>query len=420
MKERLVTLAFAIGALFLVYILFLPKPHLADRSTARPLSSETGPDGYQVVWRWLASEHVPEVAWRGRYDLLKRRYGGGDGGNLLLVTLPYENAPDPKEISALQAWVEKGNTLLIAAALDDTPAWALRGGDELIEQLKQVAGLRVSEDKPPEDKSRTTEVRQAVTTLLADRKSIIEPRGAHPLLAGVHEISVTSPLPSSRWKALPPEDGALLHLATIRGSTDTAVWLRREGAGQMIAVGFAGLFTNGNVAHDDAGKLLANIIGWSLKGQGRLLFDDGHQGAVDYYDARTFFADPRLHRTVGWLVLLWFVFVLGISSLRLYQQDWRTTDITAFIGASGEFLASIVTPQAAAQRLLDNFFNHIRRRINQPQDGTREWQWLAAQPNVAARDVEALRSMEARLAQGKTVDMSNLHQVICQLREQIA
>ena len=52
------TLGLALCALALFYLLFLPKPTPTDKSPAMPLSTESGPSGYQAAWRWLEAEQV--------------------------------------------------------------------------------------------------------------------------------------------------------------------------------------------------------------------------------------------------------------------------------------------------------------------------------------------------------------------------
>jgi hypothetical protein len=420
LKERLITLALALGALALVYILFLPKPVSPEAAPARPLSTETRPDGYQVIWRWLQSAQVREAAWRERYGQLAASFGQPAGGNVLLATLPYENTAGSAEIKALRLWVQQGNTLLIAAALDDTPLWSAAEGSNLIDEVWRLTGLKVSAVETDTTHDRTPKLRTAVTEIIADRNSTLEPRGTHPLMHDVHAVKIASALPSTRWRVVASGDMAVLNLAGIRGSDDAAVWLRREGRGQIILIGFAGVFSNANIVAGDNGQLLSNLLAWSLKPGGSVLFDDAHQGAVNYYDAKAFFADPRLHRTLAWLVFLWFVFVLGIQRLRTHTHDWRPIDITAFIGVSGEFLASATTPMAAAARLMANFFNLIRRRLSMREDGTPEWEWLAAQPRVESGEVRVLRDWYARVQAGKSVNLVKLQQLLCQLQEKIA
>jgi Domain of unknown function (DUF4350) len=415
----LVTFALALGAFLMFYILFFPKPASPETAPARPTSAQTRPDGYQVAWLWLKSAGVPVAAWRESYRGLERAFSAPGGGNLLLTLLPHELEAKPAEILSLEQWVRKGNTLLVMAALDDTPAWAVPDGSRLIDEVNRLSGLKVQLSDANTKQDVRARLRSGLRNLLRDRTSIIEARGMHPLLRDVHSLRATSEYPAARWRAAAADGAAVLEIANIQGSDDAAIWLRREGKGQVITIGFAGLFSNRDLSAADNGRLLSNILAWSLQPGGAVIFDDAHQGVVDYYDARAFFADPRLHRSIAWLVFLWLVFVLGIQRLRVHAPSWRPVDITAFIGVSGDFLASTTTPAAAAARMLANFFNAIRRRLNLREDGVPVWDWLAQQPAVDAREVRALRKWHARAQSQKRVDLLKLQSLIRQVQEKI-
>src|SRR5690606_14164004 len=141
---------------------------------------------------------------------------------------------------------------------------------------------------------------------------------------------------------------------------------------------------------------------------GAVLFDDAHQGLVNYYDARAFFADPRLHRTLLWLALLWLLFVLGWQRLRPGTDDWQPADVTGFIKVTGDFLAGRIAPGHAGQRLFANFFNTIRQRLGQPQDGRPVWDWLATHAAVPEEDLQELRRLHARTHSGERIDLVHL------------
>lgn len=418
MKERLTTLGLAFAALMLVYILFLPKPVSSATAPPRPLSTEVRADGYRVIWQWLHAERISEVALRGRYDRLATGHGEPGGGNVLISSLPHNTPVTPQELRSLHQWIRDGNTLLVSAALDDTPLWATVESAVLIDQLWRLTGLAVVA-KAVGNTSKADQLRDTLAKITAGRTSILQSRGAHALMRNVRAVKVVSALPSSRWVLQPADGVGVLSLANLRGTDDGAVWLHPEGAGQVIVLAYAGVFGNGNITAADNGVLLSNILAWSLKAGGSVIFDDAHQGAVDYYDAKAFFADPRLHRSLAWLVLLWFVFVLGIQRLRIHQHEWRPIDITAFIGISGEFLASATTPVDAAARLMGNFFNSIRRRLHLREDGTPHWSWLESQPNVDRAEVRSLRAWHVRVQAGKPVDLLRLQGLIRKLQEKI-
>ena len=53
MKDRLLTLALAIGAFALFYVLMVPKAQPPQERPTRPVSIEPGPNGYLAMWRWF-------------------------------------------------------------------------------------------------------------------------------------------------------------------------------------------------------------------------------------------------------------------------------------------------------------------------------------------------------------------------------
>jgi hypothetical protein len=178
-------------------------------------------------------------------------------------------------------------------------------------------------------------------------------------------------------------------------TAEPAVWLKRNGQGQIIVVAFASPFSNALIGEQDNARLLANIVAWSRAGRGAVLFDDAHQGLVSYYDAKAFFADSRLHRTLLWICALWLVFVLGWQRLRPHSDSWNPVDVTTFIKVTGGFIAGRVGVNRTGQRLCENFFNRIRQRLALPQNGLPLWDWLDAQASIPARELAQLRRLHA-------------------------
>jgi Domain of unknown function (DUF4350) len=416
LNERFVTLVLALGALALFYLLFVPKPVPAEQSQALPTSRESGPDGYQAAWRWLQSEGIPVRALHERYDRLNSRAAPFRAtGNVLLTTLPHKLPPRSDEATQLDAWVERGNTLVVMAALDDTPLWTL--GDSTLEKAAgRLTRLKFSviDAKPSPQERRAP--RMDWGALAQPKDSVIVPRGAHPLLEGVHSVRVVSELPASRWRASPMDRATVLQIGEIAGNGDPAIWLRRQGEGAVMTFAVASIFSNRLIGQGDNAKLLSNVIAWSLRSGGAVIFDDAHQGDVSYYDAKAFFRDPRLHRSLGWIVLLWFVFVLGVQRLRARPRDWNPIDVTAFVAMSGEFFASALTPAAAGSRLFENFFNSIRRRLNLGQDGRPLWDWLSVQAAVSGGELSELRRLHDRVQAGRSVDLIRLQNLLSQLQ----
>lgn len=398
-------LALAAGALVLFYILFFPTPRPDAKEIVRPLSSESRPEGYLAVWRWLAERHIRVASLRYRYDRLPSELAKPTG-NLLLVTLPQWVPARATELEKLKSWVARGNTLLIMAAIHDTPLWSLDADPMLKEKVEQLTELQL-ETRPTG--------KPDLKALLADRLDI-RPRGEHPLLAGVRHITAISPLPVRNVQLTGPDDALPLELASRVDSGDSTLWLIRRGSGQILLSTVASPFSNGAVAVADNARLLANIIAWCCGPGATVVFDDAHQGATAYYDGRAFFADPRLHHTLGWLVFLWFGLVLGALPLRTAQRSWHPVDEGAYVEASARYFANVVPPNEAAQRLIESFLRQLVAGTH-PDREPPLWESFDADPRVSNPQRRTLHLLYERACAGKRVDLIRLQNLLAQLRE---
>jgi hypothetical protein len=434
MKERLLTLGLACGALALFYLLFFPKPTPDHEKITLPLSGEHGPNGYAAMLSWLRMEKIPVVSFRERYNRLPGSVNGN--GHLLLTTLPHKLGLRAAELPTLKDWLREGNTLLVMAALADTPEWAIQSALErdMVQQLNELTGLHfrpASEDTEDDEtveegadsdqstSSAASDIADAMQKLLEPQQHSMVPIGDHPLTTGVRSVAALSEFPASDWIATPDESAVVIELARDPTSTlsprEPVLWLAQIGAGQIIVSGFASPFTNKLLGKDDNARLLSNVVRWSLGSTGTVIIDDAHQGAVAFYDPAAFFGDPRLHRTLVWLLVLWLVFVLGPSRLRPALSRWNPVDITSFVRATGGFLARTVKPTEAGRRALMLFFNTIRHRLGLPEDGMPVWEWLAIQPHVTPQELSQLREYHARIAAGRRIDLPKLHNLLHRL-----
>ena len=403
MKERRVLLALAVGALAAFFVLFLPKPPPRTSPVALPVSSEHRPDGYLALWQWLREARIAETSLRYRYDRLPALVTQATG-NLLLATLPQQVPARPLELSDLDRWVARGNTLLVVAALDDTPLWSARADPAFLRRIERMTGLELRARK-----GGTVDVHRLE----------IEPIGRHALLAGVDRVVALSPLPAGRWDLSASNRTLALALAKRVDDGDPVLWLERRGAGQIILCAVGSAFSNAGLALGDNARLLTNIIGWSLGPGGAVIFDDAHQGQTAFYDAEAFFADPRLHRTVGWVVLLWLIFVLGPLPLRPIQAHSRPLDEAAYVEASARYLAAVVPQQDAARRLIECFIETLRERLDLVDDRS-AWRWLDAQVRAAPVRRRELRARYARALAGERVDLTETQNLITELKRTLA
>ncbi len=413
MKEHLASAGFALGALVLFWLLLFPKPERSQSVVPQPVSSEAGAAGYLGLTRWLEAEHVPLVVWRGRYTRLDVPGVLPSGtGNVLVTTMPHALPVRAAERPSLERWVQRGNTLVVLAALADTPPWSLIADQTFLAQVRQVAQIEVQafDTKP-------------VAKLLAPAHVVLQPMttaaGPHPLLAGVGSIATVSELPASRFRAVPVDDAPLLALARRVDNGDDAVWLRALGRGVIVLSAYASPFSNEALGDADNARWFAAVVAQRLGRGGRVLLDDAHQGIVDYYDSHAFFADPRLHGSLGWIVLAWLVFVLGARSLAPAGAGGTRVDDAAMLKVSAGFYTHALSPAATAARLFEHFFNSLRRRLHLRENGAPVWDWLERQARVPGERLTELRRLHARAAAGRAVNLVRVQTLLSSLSESL-
>lgn len=449
MKERLITLALAIAALAAFYALMAPKPSGPQQKPTRPISIESGPNGYQGLLRWLTAEQVPVLSLRDRYGKLQQLPGlDAQSGNLLLSTAPQLYPLRQSEVAPLRSWVNQGNTLLIVAGLSDTPDWSTGEGidPDFMQNIGAMTDLQFEQMPLPEDiakaateaqaaqaadkakpespnakaRKRQPSASEAMAAAAKYDKPVrfeMKPAGAHPLLEGVQTVGALSEYPSAKWRAMLEGEGeAVVELAHDPVSKVPVLWILPSGEGQIIVSAYGSIFTNKVLGNDDNARLLANIVRWSVHGRGKFIIDDAHQGLVAFYDPTAFFGDRRLHLTLWWLLGLWLVFVLSSQRLRPAVSQWNPVDITGFVRATGGFMARVLRPAVVGQQLFANFFNDTRLRMGLPPNGEPIWDWLSIQAAIAPQDVQRLRELHAKVQHGRRVDLLRLHNLLVRVR----
>jgi len=447
MKERVLTFALALGAFALFYALMAPKPTGPQERPTRPVSIEKGPNGYLALARWLQAEGISPISFRDRYGALRATSGTGNG-HLLIATTPQLYPVRTSEARALAEWIDAGNTLLVLAGLSDTPDWSMGEGVDgnFMDHMVSMTGLRFvkagdeaddegesAEAAGPKEKKQDAQhqgvkkkkkatLQQTVaaqTKLAQPLRFEWVPNGPHPLLDGVKSVQALSEFPSATWRAVSDDGDLVLELGQEKDSGEPTLWLLRRGDGQIIVSAYGSILTNKLLGAKDNARLLANIVNWSLAPGGKVIIDDAHQGLVAYYDPAAFFGDKRLHATLWWLGALWLVFVLGPQRLRPSEAGWRPVDITSFVRASGGFLARVLKPAAAGERLFANFFNDIRRHTGLPANGAPLWDWIRARGTVAATDVEQLQQLHGKVLRGQRIDVATLQNLLVQVRHSL-
>ena len=282
---------------------------------------------------------------------------------------------------------------------------------QFVDHMKDMTGLSFTQIPPARAASRAAEGRRdgqppapttgdnllAVTRLPEPVRSESSPNGEHPLLDGVHSVLAVSEFPSAHWQAS-SERAVVLELASDHDSRVPALWLLPYGDGQIIVSAYGSIFTNKVLGERDNAQLLANIVRWSLRREGA-----GHRRrrasrarvVLRSRQVLRRFA-PASHAAVAAGL------VAGVRAraarLRGATRSWNPLDVTSFVRATGGFMARVLRPAAAGQRLFANFFNEMRSRLGLTPDGAPLWDWLAGHAVIPAADLTRLQELHRRVA----------------------
>ena len=435
MRERLITLVCALGALAVFVTLFWHGKDSSEERVSRPTTAERGDNGLLGAMSWLQGEGVRTLSLRERFSALVGKRELPPTGNLMILTLPASSSYGNPEVVALDNWIRSGNTLMVLAALQDRPRWAPSPHlmDQDLQLLTGLESVRHSEERaapgarePPLSDPGAAAAPGAVVRLpdeplLEPQRLALVPNRAHRYFEHVTSAAAFSDYTAYTSTLAVPRDGFALALARAAASGESAFWLRADGAGSIMVSGFSTLFTNRALGAADNARLLANIVAASLGPQGVVLFDDQHQGLTAAYDPVKFYQDPRLYKTVGVLAATWLVWVLGATRLKMGGASRRAPREADLVRTTGLFLARVLRPAAAARHMFEHFFRQLRlgAHLGRPEPGTL-WTWLENHPRVARADVQQLQRWYTAAYADQRVPLVRLHNLILSTERQIA
>lgn len=420
MKERVITLGAGMLAIWLVFILLVPKPDLLEAKLSWPLSTDTGKQGLLGLYRWLRQADIPVMSLRSRYHRLADDDRLTDSGNLLIISLPQRIPAREYERRALRDWLNNGNSLLILAAIGDQPDWSQQSQIEDINSIPGVFDVsfapvaeQILEDEDPmENKEMDSE----------PEERILLPNSNHPLLSGISTISVSYLDVLDKQWTLDNDCKCLVIQKLLRSDKNdtTEFWSLQLGAGHVWISRYADLFGNVSLGKGDNARLLANLVSMSLGDGGAVIFDDMHMGLSNLYNPDTFYRDPRLRNTIGFIVLFWLLYILGFSNrfgpIREHKKQRRMAD---FVRATGGLFARRVNKNEIARRLIGHFHNEVRSMLSLPTTGKPVWEVLEQRPKVNVRALSRLREIQKHAETGAKTDLVQLTHIIHHLRKTI-
>jgi hypothetical protein len=448
MRERVLAFALAMAALLAFYALWLsPAPSLDGGDEARPTTSERRGNGYAGLFEWLQRSGVGVRSWRERYTALDD-LDAPPRGNLLVITLPGLDTFRSEEFSALDAWVRRGNSLLINAALLDQPGWAAGNESSAVVELESLTAIEFEtregrearlDNRPLSEKVREADARDArkdeddgddfgqpeVTERRFEvpDKIVLHATGPHALLAGVRTLAMETDFEPGEWSLRMPYDNFVLTLARdARG--EGALFEQRLGSGRIIIAAAGSLFTNRALGNDDNAQFFANVVSQSVASDGVVLFDDLRQGLSANYDPSRFYSDPRLYRTLLILGGLWLVWVLGSTRLRAPVVAVHEPSEADLVRHAGGLIARTVSPAQQGLRLFDRFFASVARVARgsgaKPDAERGElWSWLERHAAILPQELDQLKSWYADAHVPRDLPLASLQNLLDKLERRI-
>lgn len=431
MGERGIAFLLALAALVAFYGLWLrPEPSLdPDANIARPTTAERRGNGYAALYDWLQRSGVKTRSLRDRYGALAD-LDVPPRGNLLVLSLPAVEVFRSDELSALDEWVKRGNTLLINAALLDQPGWAARRSAGAVVEIESLTAIEFEtrksrearlDDTPLSQRVREADARDARRKADGDtedgedagedefrvnsselldvpEKITLTATGPHVLLAGVKTLELETDYEAEDWSLRMPYDNFVLTLART-GNGEGALFEQRVGAGRILLCAGGSLFTNRALGNADNALLFANIVGARMSSDGAVLFDDLRQGLSASYDPARFYEDPRLYKTMFILLGLWLVWVLGSTRLRAPVIETHDPSEAELVEHAGGLIARTVAPSRTALHLFDLFFAGVTRAARRAGGDTAGrgdlWYWLERHGAILPQELDQLKTWYA-------------------------
>ena len=411
MKDRVVTAVGALLALLACMALLLGDP---TPPPSWPTSADRGPNGYAALHDWLDTTGIAVESLRVAIDDESLPFR--TDRRLLITTMPHRKPMTPEERRRLRAWVGDGNTLLVTAALNDSPDWIARVDTSTF--LDDVSDLTRVRFEPVFDEAGDEAL---VGGTGRETSIVLDGFDAHPLIETGHTFEGVSDDLTSIWGALPDPLQLRLPAATEARFGPSAILHLPSGNGQIFLVGLGSMLTNRAIGRADNRHFVAGLLRHHV--QGGVIFDDFHQGLSAIYDAAALFRDPRLHVSILFVLAAWFVYMVGTWNRLAPARDEATEPGQLdFVRAVGRFLARKLDPVESGRMMFASRFAEYAGESagNSRTSGAAgtvdpawferpPWPRLEANPLVDPTVLDALKADHARLAAGNKVDLRQLH-----------
>ena len=406
MRDSLITLAGALLSLFLLVSLLSPAP--VQRQFSQPTTEDDGKHGLKAAFRWLAENNVNIFSLRKPFSRIDQE-SLPVTGNLMILSLPLVKEALDSEWQALNEWISRGNSVLVAAGIYHLPQWS-EGKEwyretEIISAVEAITAeqytLRHNEIEKSEKGLDLTELQKSIRAFKPSPVSL-HPAADHALFREVTELhswhtpglyqdeDQTGAVASAYWSIDSESSRLALRLLFAETRQQTAVWVLPVGQGWVYLSAFPDLISNRVLDNVDNARWFANLLALAVADEGYVIFDDYHFGLSDLYDPEAFFSDKRLHNTLWFIGAFWLIYALGRSPrLAPLKQQERKPVATDFIEATAGFVSRRIKAHALAHYLAARLLEELSQRTQL--EGEALWHWLHDHPAVSTRDIRRLQ-----------------------------
>lgn len=426
-QNLLITIAGVL--LSMVILLNVLVPQQQNISVSRPTSEDTGKHGLFAIHKWLTSSGVRTFSLRKPVHRIKEN-DLAYSGNVMLISLPYANQALESDWSAINQWIEQGNTAVVfVAGLYARPEWTVPGdvfasikkltADEFLLSRNKFTVEEVDDIDNSGEQDGGFELGdlQSQLDLFKPKRLKLSPAIRHPLFENIEALDafylpllmqsqeVDDGQAEKVYYSIESESARLgMRLLTIEDSaspdeadevlSDMAghyvMWLLPVGDGWIYLSVFPDLLANNVLKQTRNAQWFTQLLQLHLSPSGFVVFNDYPFGLSELYDADAFFADKRLHYTFAFIGLFWLIYALLFSPrLAPAHTVKNLTGNKDFVEAVAGFLSRRVKNRAVAKALSMALIEELQAKTQLK--GKQLWDWLQDHPDIFNDDVDLLK-----------------------------
>ncbi|WP_031432344.1 DUF4350 domain-containing protein [Methylomarinum vadi] len=401
MRDRLLTFAAAVAALLVAFIFLKPPHDDGHKELSLPTTEDAGVEGLKALKTWLEQGGIPLLSLRKRYPELANSAALAESGNLLIVSLPFSREALRSEWQALIRWIGRGNSLLILGHAYNRQPWS--GTDDcLCDAVRLLKDLEWKLTKLMPERAKGENDRGGIQQRIESLQSGLQ--GVKPVVTEIFPltaISLTKEVERLESRMMPALLDETWHLSTASdqlalrafttGLDRTVVWQIEAGEGRIFLSLAGDIFSNEMLNRAGNARLFKNLLSLTLARDGRVIFDDYHFGLSDLYDPEQFFRDSRLHRTIGLVIVFWFIYVLGYSNrLAPVRAKKAKVSVLDSVEAMAGFFAGRLDKKMVARELTRHLLQDIRLKRHL-RDEEAVWRWLERHPQILDNQIDLMR-----------------------------